>query len=156
MTQSAKKKGHQLASDFASKWEKRNDVASDFALQVQSGKNATRWPHFFEVQKHHELASDLVVQFRLLGCVVGSTAFATGGPNPGRLCPPPRLGLTFEALGLGFWGLRFRGYIHGLGVGVQGLRTHGSRFGRGVCSVGCTFWDLRLGVLALSTSGLRV
>ena len=110
------------------------------------------------MQKRRELASDLVVQFRLFGCVVGSTAFATGGPNPGRLCPPPRLGLTFEAVGLGFWGLRFRGYIHGLGFGVQGLRLliHGSRFGRGVCSVGCAFSDLRFGVLALSTSGLRV
>ena len=117
------------------KVQKHHQQASDFALLFQNGKNATTLPQilpfsfkvekqrsevafFFEVQKRQELASDLVVQFRLFGCLAGSTAFATGGPNPGRLCPPPRLGFNASGFGFGVWGLRFRGYIRGVGFGV--------------------------------------
>ena len=93
-----------------------------FAQNGAKCKNATSWPQI------------LPFRFKVEKSPRGGLTFLQSAKTPraglrfGRSVSLIRVrcsqhcvrhrSLTFEALGLGFWGSRFRGYIHGLGLGV--------------------------------------
>ena len=91
------------------KWRKvqnRHQLASDFALSFQSGKDATRWPHFFSKCKNATSWPQIwSVRFVYSDALLAALRSPPEAPTQAFASRLEALGLgvTFEALGLGFW-----------------------------------------------------